>query len=955
MTTTSFAAQKFLIMYVGGSGGTRTGVEYSGQKPTLPFDAKYHVRFKMDGTYFNTSTWNGTAWTAGTTYSVAANSWRSGDFLKLRIPRSELGLTSARSLQLAMSLLYEVPTAPATGAMWAAVPSDAFGGSDGFNKNFVSFYEFDLTAETTASAAQVYNYELKNSVVSTNGASFTFKAPTGATNVTLQQSVNDGLTWTAATIATPLSAVSTQAIVTGLTPNTNYKFRLYVVGGTFNGSSTVVSIKTKVDDKQLPTVPANLTVSELTLTGFTLSWTASTDNIGIKGYEIMQNGVKIADVKTSPYKVTGLNAALTYNYIIFAIDEADNKSGPSNVLTVVPTPSTQSVTVYYKKGFSNPHLYYQPAGGAWVATPGVVMPASEVSGFNKLSVELGTVASIRAAFSDGTFNIAAYDSNNQAYYSFNKGVFTYYPGLNGAPGTIVPGVPDVTVPTTPANLKEESQTETSIVISWKASTDNVAIQNYDVFRNAVKVATVSVPSYTDNAAVKNVEYSYTVLARDSSGNVSPVSTELKVKIAEKPITPVTPPPPSNPLLAKVSKETDAAKNSVTRAEVNGTQLLTEVSQKDNVSLELSGEKNHARFEIPATSVRNVTTKNDAAVLSFKSDIGTMELPVEAVAIDSLAKSANNLIGNLKLNVSIQRPDNSTAAKLQETLLAENATLVGSAVQFRVFAESTSGKQTDVKDFGTSYVTRAIPLTGGGVSPAELSLVSFDAGTSELRFVPAIVVTRNGVQTAIVRSPKNAVIAAVQAEKSFSDSENHWAQKEIEQLASKWVVKGSADGQFKPNATVTRAEFASMLVRALGLPETTEATTEFTDVNRENWFAGAVGAASNAGLVTGFKDGSFKPNAQISRAEMSVMIERALTQAGKPVTLQQAKQSQLIAGFSDRATIANWAQSSIAKAVEVGIIKGKPNNAFAPAAKATRAEAVVILKRLLVHSEFMNEV
>ncbi|MBP1934753.1 S-layer homology domain-containing protein [Ammoniphilus resinae] len=179
-------------------------------------------------------------------------------------------------------------------------------------------------------------------------------------------------------------------------------------------------------------------------------------------------------------------------------------------------------------------------------------------------------------------------------------------------------------------------------------------------------------------------------------------------------------------------------------------------------------------------------------------------------------------------------------------------------------------------------------------------------------------------------------------KTFSDlsSVKSWAQKEIEVMAAKGVVDGRTADKFAPKENVTRAEFAKMVVRALGLYDES-ATTSFKDVNESDWFYKDVATAAKLGIVTGVSDDQFNPKALISREEMATMAARALKLSG----LSVQRVNEKIESFADKNKIQIWSKESIALAVKYEIIKGQADGKFAPSNKATRAEAAVIMYRL----------
>lgn len=114
-------------------------------------------------------------------------------------------------------------------------------------------------------------------------------------------------------------------------------------------------------------------------------------------------------------------------YIISKAKPGDNGGGTGN-----------KVTVYYKKGFNSPYIHYRPAGGNWTAVPGVKMQDAEISGYAKITVDIGSASQLEAAFNDSNNN---WDSNNTKNYFFTTGTSTYTPGSNGAAGTVQTGSP----------------------------------------------------------------------------------------------------------------------------------------------------------------------------------------------------------------------------------------------------------------------------------------------------------------------------------------------------------------------------------------------------------------------------------------------------------------------------------------------------------------------------------
>ncbi|QYR21518.1 S-layer homology domain-containing protein [Paenibacillus sp. sptzw28] len=176
------------------------------------------------------------------------------------------------------------------------------------------------------------------------------------------------------------------------------------------------------------------------------------------------------------------------------------------------------------------------------------------------------------------------------------------------------------------------------------------------------------------------------------------------------------------------------------------------------------------------------------------------------------------------------------------------------------------------------------------------------------------------------------------EPSFTDMNTHWAKSEVEVLASKWIVNGMGTGKFVPGQSVTRAQFAKMLVEAARLKAQPAFGNRFKDVPAGHWASQAVERAAAEGWVKGYEGSLFKPNAVITREEMMVMLVNA---AG----LGKEGQSDALAGYTDAGNVKAWAKESVEAAIKNGMIKGNGDR-LSPGATSTRAEAAAVIYRWL---------
>jgi hypothetical protein len=169
----------------------------------------------------------------------------------------------------------------------------------------------------------------------------------------------------------------------------------------------------------------------------------------------------------------------------------------------------------------------------------------------------------------------------------------------------------------------------------------------------------------------------------------------------------------------------------------------------------------------------------------------------------------------------------------------------------------------------------------------------------------------------------------------SDINGHWAEKEIGVFLQKGDISGYPDGSFKPDNTITRAEFISLLNREALLAPTP--ATGFSDVTADDWYSGQIGAAVKAGYVSGYPDGMFHPNETLTREQAAAMLTSLLHLQAK------GNDSKV---FTDQSQISVWAGQSVLAAIEAGALSGYPDGSFQPQKGMTRAETVVMVSRVL---------
>ena len=300
--------------------------------------------------------------------------------------------------------------------------------------------------------------------------------------------------------------------VTGLTLNTAYSFTVlaYDSAGNLSTQSSALATTTLPDTTE-PTTPGNATFSSVTTSAITLSWTASTDAVGVSGYRIYRGATQVGTTTLLTLTNSSLSSGTSSSYTIEAYDAAGNRSSRSattstSTLTVDTTaPTVPGVISFSLVTASTLRLAFASStdavgvSGYRIYRDGIQVGTSTFASFN----DLGLVASTTYAYT-----VSAYDAANNISVR------------NATTSTTTTVAVDTTAPSTPGAITFSSVSSTTITLRWASSTDAVGVTGYKVYLGGVQVATATVALYTNTGLTASTSYSYTIAAYDVAGNVS---------------------------------------------------------------------------------------------------------------------------------------------------------------------------------------------------------------------------------------------------------------------------------------------------------------------------------------------------------------------------------------------------------------------------------------------------
>ncbi|KQO10848.1 Ig-like domain-containing protein [Paenibacillus sp. Leaf72] len=337
-----------------------------------------------------------------------------------------------------------------------------------------------------------------------------------------------------------------------------------------------------------------------------------------------------------------------------------------------------------------------------------------------------------------------------------------------------------------------------------------------------------------------------------------------------------------------------------------------------------------------------------ATLEIQTASASYAFPASLIPVDAIAKElgAQNSLKDIIFSITIAKSAKSESDQVYAAASGQGMEIAASPLEFHISA-SYNGKQTAVSTF-SGYVQMMIPMPeGADASRITTGVVLHSDG--QLYHVPTNITKLNGKYYAVINSLTNSTYSVIWHPREMQDLAKHWSRDEVNDLASRMVVQGTSETAFSPDASITRAEFAAIIVRGLGLrPAALQGQSKFSDVQAGSWYAGYTETAAAYGLITGYADGTFGPLKTITREEAIAIIARAVAYT----KLSASGSMDKLSAFVDQNEISSWAKDAMAAAVELQIVTGNSGQLH-PQDDITRAEAAALIRRLLLQADLIN--
>jgi len=419
------------------------------------------------------------------------------------------------------------------------------------------------------------------------------------------------------------------------------------------------------------------------------------------------------------------------------------------------------------------------------------------------------------------------------------------------------------------------------------------------------------------------------------------------------------PPPSNTgvdILVNGKAETAGTATTSKRADQTVTTIvvdqkklqakLTSAEQRPIITIPANMKTDVIVGELNGQMIKNM--ENKQAVLEIKTDRAIYTLPAYQINIDSVFDQIGKSVAleDIKIQIEISATTADMVKVVQQSADKGKFELVVSPVNFTIRG-AYGDRSVEINKFD-AYVERRVALPDD-VDPAQITTGVVIEPNGTVRHVPTKISKIDGKYFAVINSLTNSTYSVVWHPVTFSDVANHWAKDMVNDMGSRLIFEGTGGSQFNPDRDITRGEFAVILVRGLGLQMEKGATTSFSDVKSTDPYRAAIDTAHVYQLLSGFDDGTFRPNDKITREQAMVIISNAMRLTGLKTKLSGQSTEETLRSYADGAKVSEWAKNGIADSVQAGVVSGRSDDTLAPKAYMTRAEFAAIMQRLLQKS------
>lgn len=662
--------------------------------------------------------------------------------------------------------------------------------------------------------------------------------------------------------------------------------------------------------------------------------------------------------------VNGLNIG---NFSDFYIRNAADTTPP---LFQSATGSGKNIVLTYNEGLSSTNLPMNSQYSVLVGSTPNYVTAVSVSG-NQVTLTLQSNLAANQAttisYVPGTAGISDLNGNRAAYINLQP------LGVSASSGTSVPDISSATVTgdeltVTFSKTMQASSTMNASLFGVRADSSSIGVQSYYLSGNTLKLTLSSIIKAGQTVDLSYMSSSGTI--KDLSGNTLSSFSGLSVQNLTGISSATAAGRPAYlgtlaagefgkeyPLLksdsATPADDRSIYSQSVKRYNLTADRLTASYDYliklgTPSLAFEVPSTESAAYVTLPLKPLLDAVNRDKKAEILIRYGDHLYKLALNDVDMTSLAATLIADSQNISLVLRLDKVPAGTFSPFEQKLQTQGLRMITGLMDVRLSA-AVSSNYANAKALSVpaEYTVRTTStLNSDQTSAARLDLAYYDAA-----YLPTKLSSSGNYTVIRAAMTGNQVVGTFLSTRTFTDMSKHWSKAIVSQLAAKNIIDSSYGTTFNPEQKITRSEFAVMLSRGLGLLGSRETAQGFRDVQTSTQVGDYIGAAAKAGIITGNTDATFRPNDNITREQLAIMIIRAMEYAGHPITLNGTPSSAL-AAFKDRSRVQSQAAEFVAKAVQQGIILGMTTTKFEPQGNATRAQAAVMLQRMLTMAGYL---
>lgn len=339
-----------------------------------------------------------------------------------------------------------------------------------------------------------------------------------------------------------------------------------------------------------------------------------------------------------------------------------------------------------------------------------------------------------------------------------------------------------------------------------------------------------------------------------------------------------------------------------------------------------------------------------ANLKISNPLAIYPVPVGKMNLNSVAGQLGNAaLSDIGVRIDIKRSSDALIAAAKNKAAAGGYELLVDPVDLNL--TFNHGGKTVGSGQLNGYAAKYIALPEG-IDPNRITtgvVVNPDGSVYHLPTVVTKIGNRYYAQIHDLRS--SGTYSVIWNPQDFTDVKTHWGQADVNNVAARLDLKGNGDNTFSPDRSITRSEFAEIVVLGLGLMRQEASQINFPDVPTSAWYGNALAIADEFDIVRGYDDGNFYGNQPITREQGFAMVARAYRLIKSEAAASQ--NTSALSRYKDGASVSNWAKADVAQLIEAGIIQGE-GTTLSPKSTMTRAEVTALIARLLKTTNLIDK-